>query len=120
MNETPVQPKGVQKNDSQDEFLKGGIPDSSVNITKPAGFFGGLFLFLLMVLSSPPEGLSPEGWRTAAVATLMATWWVTEVIPIAGTALLPIILFPLLGVLDVSVSAAPYANPMIYLFLGGF
>lgn len=120
MSKISAQPKDVQKTDGQDDFLKGGVPDDSISITKLAGLSGGLLVFLLMVLSSPPEGLSLEGWRTAAVAALMATWWVTEVIPIAGTALLPIVLFPLLGVSDVSASAAPYAHPMIYLFLGGF
>lgn len=84
------------------------------------GFFGGLALFLLMILSSSPEGLSLAGWRTAAVAVLMATWWVAEVIPISATALLPLVLFPILGISGIEESAAPYADPMIYLFLGGF
>jgi sodium-dependent dicarboxylate transporter 2/3/5 len=91
-----------------------------VGSVKWGGFFGGLLLFLVMLLSSSPEGLSLAGWHTAAVAVLMATWWVTEVIPISGTALLPIVLFPILGVMDVGAAAAPYADPMIYLFLGGF
>ncbi len=94
--------------------------DGPVSKVRWGGFFGGLFLFLLMLFSSSPEGLSLAGWRTAAVAVLLATWWVAEVIPIAATALLPIVLFPVLGILDVQTAAAPYADPMIYLFLGGF
>lgn len=57
------------------------------------GMGGGILLFALMALSSPPEGLSQEGWFTAAVALLMAVWWATEVIPIPATALLPLVLF---------------------------
>lgn len=87
---------------------------------KWVGFLGGLAVFILMILSSPPEGLSLAGWRTAAVATLMAAWWVTEVIPISATAMLPLVLFPILGVGDIAAAATPYANPMIFLFLGGF
>jgi solute carrier family 13 (sodium-dependent dicarboxylate transporter), member 2/3/5 len=68
----------------------------------------------------PPEGLSPEGWRTAGAAALMAVFWIAESIPIPATALLPLVLFPALGLGDVRESAAPYANPIIFLFLGGF
>ena len=51
---------------------------------------------------------------------LMAIWWMTEAIPISATALLPLALFPLLGIADIRATAAPYANPLIFLFLGGF
>jgi solute carrier family 13 (sodium-dependent dicarboxylate transporter), member 2/3/5 len=80
----------------------------------------GPVLFLAILLMPAPEGLSPEGWRTAAVVTLMATWWMTEAIPISATALLPLVLFPLLGVETITATAAPYAHPMIFLFMGGF
>ena len=73
-----------------------------------------------MMALPAPSGLSPEAWRTAAVGVLMAAWWITEAIPIAVTAFLPLVLFPLLGVADVGAAAAPYANPLIFLFLGGF
>jgi solute carrier family 13 (sodium-dependent dicarboxylate transporter), member 2/3/5 len=84
------------------------------------GMGGGLFIFALMVISSPPEGLSPEGWHTAAIAVLMATWWATEVIPIPITALLPLVLFPVFNISGIAAAATPYANPMIFLFMGGF
>lgn len=87
---------------------------------KWVGLFSGLLLFTVMLVSSPPDGLSLAGWRTAAVATLMAVWWVTEVIPISATAMLPLLLFPLLDISEIGPTAAPYANPMIFLFLGGF
>lgn len=59
-------------------------------------------------------------WRVAAVGILMAIWWMTEAIPISATALLPLALFPLLGIADIRAAAAPYANPLVFLFLGGF
>lgn len=64
--------------------------------------------------------LSPAGRATAAVAALMATWWLTEALPLPATSLLPIVMFPLLGVAPVSSAAAPYASDVIFLFMGGF
>jgi sodium-dependent dicarboxylate transporter 2/3/5 len=55
-----------------------------------------------------------------AVAALMATWWITEPIALAATSLLPLVLFPFLGIASAGQAAAPYANHLIYLFLGGF
>ena len=80
---------------------------------------GGLAFVLLLILP-PPDGLSAAGWRAAAVAALMAMWWITEAIPVYATGLLPLALFPLLGVVDIDTAAAPYANPLIFLFMGGF
>ncbi len=80
----------------------------------------GPILATLLYVSPPPEGLDPLAWRTAAVAVWMAVWWATEAVPVAVTALIPIIVFPLLGVTSVKEAAAPYANPLIYLFMGGF
>jgi len=87
---------------------------------KYIGMGAGLLIFILMVFISPPEGLSQEGWYTASIALLMAIWWTTEVIPIPVTAMLPLILFPLFKISNISVTATPYANPMIFLFMGGF
>ena len=84
------------------------------------GLGGGLLIFVLIIVSTPPEGLSREGWYTAAVALLMATWWATEVIPIPVTALLPLVLFPVFNISGITAAATPYANPMIFLFMGGF
>ncbi|MDX1567554.1 MAG: DASS family sodium-coupled anion symporter [Longimicrobiales bacterium] len=84
------------------------------------GLLGGAAVFLSMVMLPTPGGLSPEGWSTAATATLMAVWWMTEAIPIPATALVPLVFFPALGVLDMSSAAAPYANELIFLFMGGF
>jgi len=87
---------------------------------KKKGFGFGLFVFILMLFLPAPEGLSPQGWSVAAIVTLMAIWWATEAIPVAVTALLPLALFPLIGIVSFKEAAIPYANPNIYLFLGGF
>ena len=84
------------------------------------GLFLGPALALLMMLSGAPEGLSESGWNTASIGVLMAVWWATEAVPIAVTALLPLVCFPLLGIATIQNTAAPYANKVIYLFLGGF
>ncbi len=85
-----------------------------------SGWVLGPAALLLTMTAPPPEGLSLEGWRTAGVAALMAVLWIAESIPIPATALLPLVLFPLLGLGDIRETAAPYANPIIFLFLGGF
>jgi sodium-dependent dicarboxylate transporter 2/3/5 len=84
------------------------------------GLAGGLTAFVLMLLAPAPEGMTPDAWRTAALAVLMATWWITEAIPVYATGLLPLALLPLLGIADMRAAAVPYANPVIFLFLGGF
>lgn len=73
-----------------------------------------------MLLADPPAGLTAAGWATAAATVWMATWWATEAVPIAVTALLPIACFPMLDIVNIVDATAPYANKVIYLFLGGF
>ncbi|AMK12780.1 SLC13 family permease [Pseudodesulfovibrio indicus] len=90
------------------------------NKGKQIGFFLGPIVFVLMLIIPAPEGMAVEAWRVAAVTALMAIWWITEAIPIPATSLLPIALFPLLGVMKSAASTAPYANHLIYLFMGGF
>jgi solute carrier family 13 (sodium-dependent dicarboxylate transporter), member 2/3/5 len=77
-------------------------------------------LFVLILILPAPEGLEAMGWRVAAVAVLMAVLWLTEALPIPVTALLPLILFPLLDVRSMDEAASPYAHPLVFLFLGGF
>ncbi len=86
------------------------------------GFFAGPILALGIGLVFPEShaGVLPAGAATAAVATWMAVWWLSEAIPIYATALLPLVLFPLLGARTMREAAAPYAHELIYLFLGGF
>src|SRR5210317_59170 len=73
-----------------------------------------------MLLAGTPEGLGDAAWRTAAIGVLMAVWWATEAIPIAVTALLPLVVFPMLDIASIHDTARPYSNKVIYLFLGGF
>ena len=84
------------------------------------GFWIGLAAFFFILLSPNPESLPSVGWAVAAVTLLMAIWWATEAVPVAVTALLPLACFPMLGVTDFKTAALPYANPNIYLFMGGF
>ena len=84
------------------------------------GMILGPLMLIIMLSLSPPEGLSQEGWYAAAVTVFMGIWWITEAVPISVTALLPIVLFPVLGVQAIAATTAPYANPLIFLFLGGF
>ena len=100
--------------------MENGNGASEYRSAARVGLLLGPVVFIVLLLLPPPESLSPEGWRTAAAATLMAIWWMTEAIPIPATALLPLALFPALGVLDASAAAAPYANELIFLFMGGF
>ncbi len=91
----------------------------SLNFSR-SGLFLGLFLFVVVLILPSPEGMSDIAWKTTAVAILMATWWITEALPIAATSLLPIVLLPVLGIASISDTTAPYANPLIFLFMGGF
>jgi sodium-dependent dicarboxylate transporter 2/3/5 len=93
---------------------------SEYGLRQKFGLFSGAGLFALMLVLPPLPGLSEAAWMTAAVTVLMAVWWVSEAIPIPATALLPIVLFPLLGISSIGAATAPFANPIIYLFMGGF
>lgn len=76
----------------------------------------GLSLLLAPALSVMPG----EARRTLAVTVLMASWWISLAIPIPATSLLPLVLFPALGVMTSAKTAASYANNNIFLFMGGF
>jgi sodium-dependent dicarboxylate transporter 2/3/5 len=77
-------------------------------------------IFALVAFLVLPDSLAAPGKVTAAVAVLMAVWWMTEALPLPATALLPLVLFPALGVADIDDVASPYANDVIFLFMGGF
>lgn len=81
----------------------------------------GPICFLLTLLLEPPSAeLSKNAWLICGLATWMAVWWISEVVPIPATALLPLALLPLLSVEGIAGVAAPYADPLIFLFFGGF
>lgn len=84
------------------------------------GLVIGPLLFILTLLFVKPEGLSPQGVAVLASTLWIATWWITEAIPIEVTSLLPIVLFPLTGALDLSGTTEAYGHKYIFLYLGGF
>ncbi|MFP4499586.1 MAG: SLC13 family permease [Candidatus Hydrogenedentota bacterium] len=100
-----------------DEDIIGGQPAPRWH---HAVLIGAPVLALGVVLFADLDPGHPEVTRTAAVALLMAIWWLTGVAPLAITALLPVILFPALGILDAGDVASRYVNDVIFLFLGGF
>jgi sodium-dependent dicarboxylate transporter 2/3/5 len=83
-------------------------------------FLAAPLLFLYLVFFVELDKENPAATYTLAVALLMALWWVTEIIPLAVTSLLPFVLFPVLGVMNGKVVASNYFNDIIFLFLGGF
>ncbi len=84
-----------------------------------AGLVLAPVVFLSIFLGTP-FGLSPEATAVLASTAWVVLWWVTEAIPIPVTSLLPIVLFPLTGVTTVGGATAPYADPIVFLLLGGF
>lgn len=84
------------------------------------GLFLGPISFALILLLGPPQGMSQVGLATLALLVWMVLWWITEAVPIAMTALLPVALLPLLGAATGKQAAAPYADEIIFLFIGGF
>ncbi|MDZ4810814.1 MAG: DASS family sodium-coupled anion symporter [Bacteroidota bacterium] len=79
----------------------------------------GIAVSLLLYFVNP-FGVPTTAAKVLAIAGLMITWWVTEALPMPVVALLPLILFPLLKISKLEETAAPYANPIIFLFMGGF
>ncbi len=90
--------------------------NTSLSKTKIIGFTFGPFIFTVLLFLF---GESDIG-RVLALAAWMITWWITEAAPIPVTALLPLVLLPYLGIFTVAESTAPYASPIIFLFMGGF
>ncbi|RCV90373.1 anion transporter [Vreelandella rituensis] len=82
--------------------------------------FGLIMALLVWTAMGFAEDLSSDARWVATIATLMAVWWMTEAIPLSATALLPIVLIPMLTARTVGESTAPYASSIVFLFLGGF
>lgn len=83
------------------------------------GFWGGLAAFIVLLLLPPLGGMPLAAWRTTAIVVLMATWWMTQALPLTATALIPFLAFPLLGIMTANDAAAAYYSPILFLVLGG-
>lgn len=107
--------------------------DKQTNAIQFIGLIGGVIAAMLVYYIMPSNAgeiaLAAANGKTlnvnalpivAAVAVLMGIWWMTEAIALPATALLPMVLFPILGVDTFKNAAAPYASDTIYLFMGGF
>ncbi len=84
------------------------------------GLVLGPLVFIFILFFSSPSGLSPEGIAMMAATSWVAIWWITEAIPIAATSLLPLVLFPLLGIMGIKQTSIAYSDPMVLLYMGGF
>jgi len=89
-------------------------------MSKRVGLFLGPLLFVILLFVPNPAGFSESAWKVMAVAALMLAWWVTEAVPLPVTALVPMVLLPFLDVMPMREAAAPYASPIVFLFMGGF
>jgi sodium-dependent dicarboxylate transporter 2/3/5 len=85
-----------------------------------AALIAGPALAALILALPPPAEMGPEAWRLVSLAAWMVVWWLGEAVPIPATALLPIPLMPLWGLGEMDAVAASYADPLVFLFLGGF
>ncbi len=83
------------------------------------GLWAGLGVFVTMLLVPNPESMSAQAWHVAALTILMATWWMTQAIPLTATALLPFLALPTMGVMTTAETASEYYSPILFLILGG-
>ena len=88
--------------------------------SKNIGLISGPLAFLVVLFLFNPEGLNPRANAILASTIWIAIWWITEAIPIAVTALLPIILFPLTGGLELAETTASFGHKYVFLYVGGF
>lgn len=80
---------------------------------------GPVFMALTLLLPAP-FGMSQDSWLVLGLTFWMASWWISEAVPIPATSFLPLVVAPLLGLNSLAAVAQPYAHPLIFLFLGGF
>jgi sodium-dependent dicarboxylate transporter 2/3/5 len=92
----------------------------NISVKNYSGLILGLLIFFIILYAIPEGSMPASAQRMAAITSLMAVWWITEAIPIAATALLPIILYPLLKIMKTSEVTINYGHHLVFLFLGGF
>lgn len=103
-----------------EEPSNAATPSSRRSARTAIALLAGPLLALLVLLLPPPQDMPQEAWRLVALAVWMVVWWLSEAVDIAVTALLPIILMPLLGIAPIREVTENYGHPLIFLFLGGF
>jgi sodium-dependent dicarboxylate transporter 2/3/5 len=96
------------------------MKETDHSATKKIGFLAGPILFALSLYFIDAEFISPGAYKVLGLALWIIVWWITEAVPISITAFLPLVMFPFMGVMKMSEAAAPYANPIVFLFMGGF
>jgi sodium-dependent dicarboxylate transporter 2/3/5 len=89
-------------------------------IKRSWGAWFGLLLFVSILLLPTTEQFTVEKRNMLAVLGLMAVWWMTETLPLGVTALLPLVLYPILGIMNTEKVAPNYMHHLVFLFMGGF
>jgi solute carrier family 13 (sodium-dependent dicarboxylate transporter), member 2/3/5 len=89
-------------------------------VTRTAVLVAGPLALAAAIWLPAPGAMDEPAWRVAGLAAWMALWWLSAVVPLEATALLPLVVLPLLGTDDFAAVAVRYADPVIFLFLGGF
>ncbi|WP_062061059.1 SLC13 family permease [Aquimarina longa] len=92
---------------------------NSFSLSQKIGLLLGPLLFIIFI-NFPVELVSKEADKVVAIALWMIIWWITEAVSISVTALLPLVIFPLTGIMDIKEVSASYGSPIIFLFFGGF
>lgn len=93
---------------------------TSTKKTPVIGLLLGPVIMALTLLTPAPFGMSADSWLVLGLTFWMASWWISEAVPIPVTSFLPLVVAPLLGLNSLAAVAQPYAHPLIFLFLGGF
>ena len=109
-----------KSNDKSSSNNGGSFTPPSYSTAQKIGLVVGPLLFILTLLFFQPDDLSKQGIAILASTLWIATWWMTEALPIPVTSLLPLVLFPLTGGLEMGPTASAYGDSNIFLFMGGF
>ena len=92
----------------------------NISLSKTIGLISGILSAVFILIFTDLDPQKPEITATLAVAVWMAIWWMTEAVPVAVTALLPVVLFPAFGIMNGKAVSTEYFNSIIFLFIGGF
>ena len=98
------------------------VPLNPTNDSRVArmGLWLGPGIAIALQFFDTPEGMTRDAWMVVSLVVVMASWWVTEAVPIAVTALLPMVVLPITGVMGIGLAAQPYSSPTVMMLLGGF